>query len=223
MPEELNRAVLSNQEGWRSTYRSKQIHEDAILSWEQSQGIWMPRRTQNQSKDREGLYPGLSHHCRSSDATQGNHHEDEAGSYPWTAAGCPSRQGSGYYWQIPEPSDWNCKPLGLWFSIYRRTRIVSFATLFEQFFFTPKFTIPFLFCSILFLDLLKMHCKNANASCVYSWLNYEWTSLGLNIGSNNLCFDAKSMLLVSPKGRFCFIFLVQHYMEISSFVYFCCQ
>ncbi len=107
----------------------------------------------------------------------------------------------------------NCKPLGLWFSIYGRTCILSFTTLFGQIIFTPKFTLPFLFCSILFLDSLKMHCKNAYACCVYSWLNYEWTSLGLNIGSNNLCFDATSMPLVLLKSRFCFIFLVQHYME----------
>jgi hypothetical protein len=105
------------------------------------------------------------------------------------------------------PQSWlNCKPLGLLFSLFGKTCIVSFAILFGQIIFTPKFTLLFLFCIILLLDSLKIHCKNAYASCVYRWMNYEWTSLGLNIWSNTLCFDTKSMPLVLPKSKFCFIF-----------------
>ncbi len=35
---------------------------------------------------------GVGHHCHCQDAPEGNHYEDEGGSYPWTAAGRPSRQ-----------------------------------------------------------------------------------------------------------------------------------
>ena len=57
--------------------------------------------------------------------------------------------------------------------------------------------------SILILDSLKMHNKNAYAILIYKWLNLEWKRLRKGKVENSTApFSSKSMPLITPRSKY---------------------